>query len=61
MTNKWIQKDKYCLVCGKSTIAKVTVKGEVSYELWRDGKQYEGFKTADEAKQKFNKLEIDKC
>ena len=52
----WQQKDKYYLQNGTSTICKVCLKGEVSYELFHNGKQYAGFKNVDEAKQKFNEL-----
>ncbi len=52
----WIQKNQYYIQNGNSTICKVWINGNLTYELWHEGKQYVGFKTADEAKLKHREL-----
>ncbi len=52
----WIQKNQYYIENGTSTICKVWLNGILNYELWHEGKQYAGFKDADEAKLKFEEL-----
>lgn len=52
----WLQKDKYYLQNGTSTICKVNPISNPTYELWHQGTQYAGMKTVDEAKDKYEEL-----
>lgn len=52
----WVEKNKYYLQNGTSTICKVWLNRNLTYELWHNGTQYTGFKTADEAKLKYKEL-----
>lgn len=48
--------DNYFIQNGSSTICKVKLGENTFWELWHEGKQYCGFKTSDEAKQKYDLL-----
>lgn len=52
----WTQKNEYYLANGNSTICKVMLKDQVTYELWHGGKQYPNFTSAQAAKDKFKEL-----
>ena len=47
--------DNYFIQNGSSTICKVWLNS-LTYELWHNNKQYCGFKTSAEAKQKYDLL-----